>query len=136
MALEDIPLFAGLRAKLGYDSERQTVIAQNVANADTPGYSPGDLKAFSFDEAMRSQNLALTPVTTNAAHLPGNTSAATRVWRTEDVPDSESRLDGNRVVLEEQMMKMSEARADYDTAITLYQKSLTLLRLAIRKPGG
>jgi flagellar basal-body rod protein FlgB len=51
-------------------------------------------------------------------------------------PDSETTLDGNQVVLEEQMLKMSESRSDYDAAIGFYQKSLGLLHLAIRKPGG
>ena len=40
------------------------------------------------------------------------------------------------LVLEEQMLKMSEARSDYEAAIGFYQKSLGLLHLAIRKPGG
>ena len=50
-------------------------------------------------------------------------------------PDSETKLDGNQVVLEEQMMKMSEARMNYDAAIGFYQKSMTLLRMAARAPG-
>jgi len=40
MTLDDIPLFAMLRGRLGYLSERERLIAQNVANADTPGYTP------------------------------------------------------------------------------------------------
>ena len=51
-------------------------------------------------------------------------------------PDSETTLNGNQVVLEEQMLKMSESRSDYDAAIGFYQKSLGLLHMAIRKPGG
>ena len=34
------------------------------------------------------------------------------------------------------MIKMNQAKADYDAAIGLYQKSLSLLRMAARKPGG
>jgi len=52
------------------------------------------------------------------------------------VSDSETTLDGNQVVLEEEMMKMTQARMDYDAAIGFYQKSLAMLRLAARKPGG
>ena len=47
-----------------------------------------------------------------------------------------ARLDGNQVVLEEQMMKMSDAREGYDAAITLYQNAMTLLRTAAKRPGG
>jgi flagellar basal-body rod protein FlgB len=49
--------------------------------------------------------------------------------------DSEVTLDGNGVVLEEQMIKMTEARVDYDAAIGFYQKSMGLLRMAARPPG-
>ena len=59
-----------------------------------------------------------------------------RAYVAESTPDSETTLNGNQVVLEEQMVKMSESRSDYDAAIGFYQKSLGLLHLAIRKPGG
>ena len=39
-------------------------------------------------------------------------------------------------VLEEEMVKLIDARGDYDTAVGFYQKSLDMLKLAIRKPGG
>jgi flagellar basal-body rod protein FlgB len=49
--------------------------------------------------------------------------------------DSETTMDGNGVVLEEEMMKMTDARMNYDAAIGFYQKSLGMLRTAIRAPG-
>jgi flagellar basal-body rod protein FlgB len=55
---------------------------------------------------------------------------------TLSAPDSETTLNGNQVVLEEQMLKMSESRSDYDAAIGFYQKSMDLLHLALKKPGG
>ena len=56
-------------------------------------------------------------------------------WKAQDAPDSETTLDGNQVVLEEQMLKMTEARMNYDAAISFYQKSMNLLRMAARPPG-
>jgi flagellar basal-body rod protein FlgB len=80
----------------------------------------------------------LSPAITSAGHMglggqAGEGSAAT--YAATDAPDSETTLSGNRVVLEDQMMKMSQARLDYDTAIGIYQKSLNLLRIASRAPG-
>ena len=49
--------------------------------------------------------------------------------------DSETTLNGNAVVLEEQMLKLADARMNYDAAIGFYQKSLGLLKLAARAPG-
>jgi len=136
MGLDDIPLFAMLRGRLGYLSERQRLIAENVANADTPGYAPRDLKPFAVQAAS---SLAMTPVApamTAPTHLAGSASRPRPAFKPQRTPDSETTLDGNSVVLEEEMMKLTQARMDYDAAIGFYQKSLGLLRLAARKPGG
>jgi flagellar basal-body rod protein FlgB len=140
MELSQIPLFAMLRGRLGYLSERQQVIAQNVANSDTPGYLPRDLKPFSFDarmEAMRqAQDAASGPVTTQPGHMSlPQKSAASKKYKSDTSRDSETRLDGNAVVLEEEMMKMTDARMNYDAAISFYQKSLGLIRMAAKAPG-
>jgi flagellar basal-body rod protein FlgB len=138
MNLDQIPLFAMLRGKLGYLNQRQKLIAQNVANADTPGYAPSDLKPFTFAQALEAPLAAsssLATTRTNAAHLSGKTETKP-AWKSEVTPDSEARLDGNQVVLEEEMIKMNEARMDYDAAIGLYQQSLQMIRTAARKPGG
>ena len=49
--------------------------------------------------------------------------------------DSETTIDGNAVVLEEQMSRSAEARMQFETGVALYQKGLALVRLAIRAPG-
>ncbi len=51
------------------------------------------------------------------------------------MPGTETTLNGNSVVLEEEMIKMADARMNYDAAITFYQKSLNILRLAKKSPG-
>lgn len=137
MDLDQIPLLAMIKGKLGYDTARQRVISQNVANADTPGYAPSDLDAFAF-KPEHSGPQGLSPVAaarTASAHI-SPPKAAPMVWKSHDAPDSEARLDGNQVVLEEQMMKMTEARMDYDAAVSLYQQSLGLLKMASRRPGS
>lgn len=140
MALEQIPLFSMLKGRLGYVSQRQRLIAQNVANSDTPGFVPKDLKPFTLPPGVGSADGAqmVAPARTAAGHmgLDGQASqGGVQTYASADAPDSETTLDGNRVVLEDQMMKMTEARLDYDTAIGFYQKSMNLLRLAARPPG-
>jgi flagellar basal-body rod protein FlgB len=142
MTLDDIPLFSMLKSRLGYLSERQRLIAQNVANTDTPGYAPQDLKPFTVPSAAAGGagggTLALAPVQTNPAHLSGSQASAgggAQTWSPQTTADSETRLDGNKVVLEEEMMKMTDARTNYDTAIGFYEKSMSMLELAIRTPG-
>ncbi len=144
MDLSGIPLFSLLTNKLGYLSEREKVIAQNVANASTPGFTPMDLKPFNLQEAKGSKADAgalAAPAQTDSGTSLGATVSNSRqdkprTYDSVESPDSETTLDGNQVVLEEQMLKMNESRADYDAAIGFYQKSLALLHLAVRKPGG
>lgn len=141
MRLDDIPLFAMLKGRLGYLSARQRVIAENVANADTAGFTPRDIKAPTFDQMVRG---AATPgasapagglAVTSAGHIPAPGVTRSSPYAAEASPDSETRLDGNSVVLEEEMLKMAESRMAYDAAISFYQKSLNLLRMAARPPG-
>jgi flagellar basal-body rod protein FlgB len=147
MDLNGIPLFALLQNKLGYLNERQKTIAENVANASTPGYTPHDLKSFADQPGMKAgpsvapvtlKPVANTEASSNvAAYLPIQTqSASSHVYASTDAPDSETTLSGNQVVLEEQMIKMSEARNDYDAAVGFYQKALSMLHMAVQKPGG
>lgn len=144
MDLSGIPLFSMLRNKLGYLSEREKVIAQNVANASTPGFTPTDLKPFDQQPGMDARAnagvMAQTAQSDSGVSLSGSTGERRqdrpKTYVSVRAPDSETTLDGNQVVLEEQMLKMNEARMDYDAAVGFYQKSLGLLHMAARKPGG
>jgi flagellar basal-body rod protein FlgB len=134
MSVNDLPLMQALRGRLSWLDQRQRVIAENVANADTPGYSARDLRAPSdFARALQTAG-GLQMARTTSTHMtqpnrgPGRFEART-------TPDSETTLDGNSVVVEEQMLKMAESRLAYDAAISFYQKSMQMVRLAARPPG-
>ncbi|MDO9338015.1 MAG: flagellar basal body rod protein FlgB [Caulobacteraceae bacterium] len=147
MNITDIPLFSMLRSRLGYLSDRQNVIAENIANANTPDFVARDVKPFSFDAHMKSgaggagaggQMALAGPVMTKPNHLAGTPRRTTHdqaFGKAVKSRDSETTLDGNGVVLEDQMMKMTETRMQYDAAIGFYQKSMALLRMAARPPG-
>jgi flagellar basal-body rod protein FlgB len=144
MNLEEIPLFSMLKGRLSYLGERQKVIATNIANSDTPGFAPKDMKPFVVDQAGAVTPGAIPmmpvhgtsvrgPTITSPAHMTPKRSMT--IAKPKGAPDSEITLDGNGVVLEEQSMKLIEARMDYEAAIGFYQKSLGLLRMAARAPG-
>jgi flagellar basal-body rod protein FlgB len=133
MGVADLPLLKSITGRLTWLDERQRVIAQNVANADTPGYVARDLKA-PGDFASTLNAGGVTMARTSGRHLSSVGPAATR-YTSEASPDSETTLDGNAVVVEEQMLKMAESRMAYDAAIGLYQKSLAMLRMAAKPPG-
>jgi flagellar basal-body rod protein FlgB len=134
VGIADLPLLGQIRGRLSWLDERQRVIAQNVANADTPGYVGRDLDApADFAAAMRQGGRGVQMVRTSAMHIapPGQPARFDSV----SAPDSETTLDGNAVVVEEQMLKMAESRMAYDAAIGFYQKSMQMLRMAARPPG-
>lgn len=140
MNLAEIPLFQMLRGRLGHLSERQRLVAQNVANSDTPGYRASDIKPFTFhvQGAVGGAGAAPTQAVTQAGHMVAPSSRkgpSGGPFKTTKTQSSETTLDGNSVVLEEEMLKMADARMSYDAAIGFYQKSLGLIRLASRAPS-
>ncbi len=147
MNITDIPLFSMLKGRLGYLSDRQNVIAENIANANTPGFVARDVRPFSFDAHMQGaggagaggQLAVAGPVMTRSNHMAGTPIRSTndqQYAKAVKAGDSETTLDGNAVVLEDQMMKLTETRMEYDAAISFYQKSMGLLRMAARRPGS
>jgi flagellar basal-body rod protein FlgB len=141
MKSDDVPLLSMLKDRLSYLSQRQKLIAQNVANSDTPGFAPQDLKPFAAANPMAPQTLQMTPVSMaiagsgQAAPIPLTPLATSTPWGPQAAPDSETRVDGNQVVLEEEMMKMNDARMNYEAAIGFYQKSMGMIQTALRTPG-
>jgi flagellar basal-body rod protein FlgB len=136
MTLDDVPLFATLKSRLSYLADRQQVIAQNVANTDTPGFTPSDMKPFTLPGAPGGAHSLppITPTMTSPMHMAG-TAPGRPTAKPVASPDSETTLDGNSVVLEEEMMRMSQARMDYDTAVSFYQQSLAMIQTAAKRPG-
>ncbi|MGI9387766.1 MAG: flagellar basal body rod protein FlgB [Methyloligellaceae bacterium] len=138
MAFGDLSLIAFLKTKMKWHQARQGVLAENVANADTPRYRPNDLKAMSFADAVKKTDRP-TPVaalTTHKAHIAGPAIAASgRQFADGKRIDWEITPAGNAVVLEEQMTKVARNQFDYQLASTLYSRSIGLMRTALGRSG-
>ncbi|MGD9967068.1 MAG: flagellar basal body rod protein FlgB [Hyphomonadaceae bacterium] len=134
MDLANTPFFGLLRARLDQLSERQRLISENIANASTPGYRPRDVDTAGFERMLASAagGRGLTMAQTHPGHLAPGGSIETRIVTRDD---SETTIDGNAVVLEEQMARAAETRMAFETGIALYQKGLELMRMAARPPG-
>ena len=137
----DMTVFSLMKSRMQMLGERQKVVAENVANVTTPGYTPRDVDQDAFARTMERMASGAKAgqghpgmAVTHAGHMvrEGSAGPALSLQRT---PDSETTLDGNSVVVEEQMMKIAETRMDFETMVGLYQKSLGLLRLASRSPS-
>ena len=134
MTITDMPLFQALRSKMQWHQTRQGVLAENIANADTPGYSTRDLKAFTFADHIGRERFGLATSATTTGHISASISG-TSTAKIETAEAFETTPSGNNVNLEEQMMKITENQMDYQAATTLYTKSLGLIRTALSKNG-
>ncbi len=136
MDISNIPLLNMLRSQAKYQSERQRLIAQNVANADTPNFMPSDLAPLTVKGNGQSSSTTLGMSLTQPGHIQRTAQAGSDSgFKVKQEAKTEATLGGNGVDLEDQMMKMSEARMNYDAAISFYQKSMNLLKMAARTPG-
>ena len=132
MAIADLPALAALRTKMQWHQQRQRVLAENIANSDTPNFKPRDLEELKFTPAGSPTGTsgALTLARTDPGHmtLPGGTDAFG-----DRKTFYETRPAGNSVSMEDEMMKVAANQLDYQAATNLYSKSLGLLMIAIGK---
>jgi flagellar basal-body rod protein FlgB len=137
MPVSGIPLFSMLRTKMHWHQERQRLLAENVANADTPRFRPRDLAPVKFDNRALGAGAAnpggaVTLARTDPGHL-GPTGGAAPQFQPDRKGAFEVRPAGNAVTLEDEMMKVAANQMDYQAATTLYGRSLGLLKTAIGK---
>ena len=131
MDLQSLDLFRLASGKMGWLSERQTVLAQNIANADTPGYKAKDLKPQNFSRMIESSNSV--PVSKTAqGHMVGTiarTDFRTVKEKNRDV--YEVNPNKNAIAVEEQLMKVSESSMNYKLASNIYKKNLSMFKIAL-----
>jgi flagellar basal-body rod protein FlgB len=130
MAISRIPIFAMLRTRMHWHQERQRLLAENVANADTPQFKPRDLAPPKFDQSRPAATLAL------ARTAPGHvvsTAAGTTQFDVDRKTKFEARPSGNAVSLEDQMLKVAANQMDYQAATALYSRGLGLIKTALGK---
>jgi flagellar basal-body rod protein FlgB len=127
MQIGGLSLFQALSDKMRWHQERQGVLAENIANADTPGYVERDLKAFSFGDEMTSV-ASLTMSATSPTHMSATSGGG--LFGRDSAP-FEITPSGNGVTLEDEMMKVSGNDMDYQAVTTLYTRSMRLLKIAI-----
>jgi flagellar basal-body rod protein FlgB len=117
--------------RMGWLKQRHEVLAQNVANADTPGYRPHDLSEKSFAKALQGSLPVGTTQRTNAGHMPGTLENGRGPRSYPSETSYESAPSGNAVVLEEQLVKTAEVQMNHSTVTNLYGKYMRMFRMAV-----
>ena len=130
MDLTKLPLFTLMAKRLSWLGQRQQVLANNVANADTPGYRARDLKALNFGKMLGGEGAKLGMAATHAGHLAGQ-SRKPAPGAAEKVDSHEVVISGNSVSLEEEMMKVGKTMMDYQLTTNLYRKHIMMIKTAL-----
>ena len=134
------PLIAGIGREMKHLAERQRVIAQNLANGDTPGYKAREVERPDFGDLLGAQDGGArvaqpkVEITGGMAALGARPSLSGQVMLDRDT--SETKPDGNNVTLEDQLLKMGQVQADFAAMTNLYRKQQALMRTALGKGGG
>jgi flagellar basal-body rod protein FlgB len=132
MDIGHVPLFAALSKRMAWLTARQTVLAENVANANTPGYVAKDLKELDFKSLIGNGGAATGGALQLAADQPGHIAptVSSNPAPVVQIADDQS-LDGNGVSLESQMMKVSSNASEYALVTTLYKQNISMLKIAL-----
>jgi flagellar basal-body rod protein FlgB len=134
MAINDLPGLSALRTRMQWHQERQRVLAENVANSDTPNFKPRDLVEPKFNNLGANASGAtgsLQMASTSASHIAP--AGATNNFEQNGKVGFETRPAGNAVNLEDEMLKVSSNQMDYAAVASLYTRSLHMLKTAIGK---
>ena len=133
------PLFRLLSARMSWLGQRQGVLAQNIANADTPDYRPRDLREKDFQRlatGFAGRPTRLPIVRTAESHLLGKASATLGLAGEQQRYPYETAPDGNAVILEEQTAKASKTALDHQLASNVYKKYVGMIKIALGSSGA
>lgn len=134
MMTQDLAIFKAMSAKMGYLDLRQKVLAENIANSDTPDYRAKDVEKPDFGKVLKktvqSNRMNIFMDTTHPTHIPPpgkiDMSGPEQRKMTYEVSPSE-----NSVSIEEEVIKASKNTMDYSMITNLYSKHMTMMRTAL-----
>ncbi len=131
MNLHSIPLFKALTRHMTWLNQRQQVLAENIANATTPGYRPRDLQPLSF-AALLGQRQTTRLEVTHQNHI-GPAGGGARSAQRSAGDAAQATPSGNSVVLETELMKIAQTRMNHEITAGLYRKHLDMFRMVLAR---
>ncbi len=141
MDLKNLTVFNLAHQNMRYLSARQKVLAENIANAATPNYLPKDVAKPSFLGNLEENRVSLPLRVTNAKHFSElKSEAEKRDARGFEVYTPQTKdaltIDGNGVILEDQMNEASKASSEYNRMVTIYNAYKNMISTATTKITG
>jgi flagellar basal-body rod protein FlgB len=135
MPISELPILSMLRTKMQWHQERQRLLAENVANADTPSFTARDLAPLKLDgnDGPQAPVTQVSLARTDPHHIVASSFGSAPGFAVDRKVASEVRPTGNAVNLEDEMMKVAANQIDYQAAASLYSRSLGLIKTALGK---
>ena len=121
----DLNVFRMAYAMATHAGQRQAIVAQNMANADTPGYRARDIAPFAG--IYRADGDTMTA--TRPGHFGAASDAGTQ-WQ-EFHADTPADPNGNSVSVELEMVNGVEVKRQHDRALAIYRSSMNVLRTSL-----
>ncbi len=118
--LNDLAILKTLSAMASHASRRHSVIAENIANADTPGFKAKDVQSFA-------------EIYSKSAMEGADVSDLVKKAQLVETQSGVASVNGNTVSLDEQMLVSAEVVGQHDMALTVYRKTLDMLKMAVSK---
>ncbi|GGN15935.1 MULTISPECIES: flagellar basal body rod protein FlgB [Marinomonas] len=127
MAISFASAFAGHDKTLEFRSARAAVLANNIANADTPNYKARDI---SFDSLFNAENHKLKLAGTNSRHISGEGIAGESdelLFRNANQPS----LDGNTVDMQREQAEYAQNSLQFDTSFMFLDRKISGMKKAL-----
>ncbi len=137
MPTQNLGLMKALNAKMAYLNHRQSIIAQNIANADTPNYKARDLTKMDFGNVLKELDskgkMQVRIDSTNGMHMSGSGGLRDAKAKEQKEGLYEVSPTGNAVIMEQQLIKSNEVVIDYNLMSGLYKKQMSMMRTVLTK---
>ena len=132
-------LMRGIGVAMRHLSDRQQVLAQNIANGDTPGYKAREVEAPSFAGLVDANGPArvarpTVQISSEMRALGAKPQTSSAIVLDENIV--ETKPDGNNVTLEEQVLKLGAVQSEFAALTNLYRKQMQLLKTATGRGGS
>ena len=128
--MQPIQIFDLASKQARWLSVRETAVATNIANANTPSYRAQDVKPFAT--LLDEKNAPLTMAATNPMHFV-EVNGKDPVVQTEATDDPVIMPSGNNVGLATELMKSGEIKRDHDLNTGLVKAFNSMMMLTVRR---
>lgn len=129
MAATNSELLNLLVQKMAYLNRKQALHAQNIANANTPGYKARELAPFTFNDALKQAGVGMAvtdPRHIVPASMAGTNAASSKVRSYEVSPDK------NAVDVEQEALKVSTTGIEYQMVTSIFHKVAGFFKIALK----